>query len=116
MNFFLILYTILSIAFLIAISIFKASEDIFISFFAYFFILFVQYRVLIFKKRTFFNYITAHPALNYAILVLGFLYLSLIGVILIKNLEKDAFFYFVLTGCVSSCFYTFFMCKKSIDG
>ena len=110
-----IIYTVFSIAFLIALSIFKGTENVVIDFFAYLFMLLVQYRILVFKEKAFRNYITVHPVLNYVILSLGFFYFLLIGILLAKNIIKIPFGYFVLAGCASSCFYTFFICKKSID-
>ncbi len=110
-----IVYTILSVSFLILLSIFKESEEIFISFFAYAFILFVQYRTLFFREKAFLNFITAHPSLNYVMLCLGFFYYLIIGILLVNDVVKVPFGYFVLTGCASACFYTFFLCKKCID-
>lgn len=108
-----ILYTIFSVAFLLVLCVFKGIENLFIGFFAYLFILFVQYRTLNFRGKSLLNYIKNRPLLNYVILGLGFFYFFVIGVILAKNIIKIPFGYFVLTGCASSCFYTFFICKKN---
>lgn len=114
-NFFLIIYTIFSISFLISLSLIKGTENLFSGFFAYVFILFIQYKVLVSKDMSFLKFITAHNFLNYVILILGFLYYFVITILLVKNIIKIPFGYFVLTGCASSCFYTFFICKEYID-
>ncbi len=114
-KFFSILYTVLSISFLIVLSLFKGTENLFIGFLAYGFILLIQYKVLVFKEMAFLKFITTYSFLNYVILILGFFYYFVISILLVKDIIKIPFGYFVLTGCASSCFYTFFMCKKYID-
>ena len=111
-KFFSILYTVLSISFLIVLSLFKGTENLFIGFLAYGFILLIQYKVLVFKEMAFLKFITTYSFLNYVILILGFFYYFVISILLVKDIIK---IHFVLTGCASSCFYTFFMCKKYID-
>lgn len=114
-NFLSIIYTILSILFLITLCLFKGTENLFLGFFAYGFILFIQYKVLVFRDMSFLKFITAHNFLNYVVLILGFFYYLVITIFLVKDIVKIPFGYFVLTGCASSCFYTFFMCKKYTD-
>lgn len=112
---FSILYTVLSMSFLIVLSLFKGTENLFIGFLAYGFIVFTQYKILIFKEMTFLKFIATHSFLNYVILILGVFYYFIISILLVKDIIKISFGYFVLTGCASSCFYTFLMCKKYID-
>ena len=110
-----ILYTLLSILFLIVVGLFKGIEYLFSGFIAYGFILFVQYIALVSKGKALLKFIATHTFLNYAILVLGFFYYFIISIMLVNDIVKIAFGYFAFTGSASSCFYTFFMCKKYIN-
>lgn len=81
MKFISILYTIFSLFFLIFICIYKKSlEDILINLFVYFFILFIQYRVLMFNHKRLLNYLITYEWLNHIILILGFFFILTIGV------------------------------------
>ena len=103
-KFFSILYTVLSISFLIVLSLFKGTENLFIGFLAYGFILLIQYKVLVFKEMAFLKFITTYSFLNYVILILGFFYYFVISILLVKDIIKIPFGYFVLTGCASIYF------------
>lgn len=114
MKFISILYTIFSLFFLIFISIYKKNlEDILINLFVYFFILFIQYRVLMFNHKRLLNYLMTYEWLNHIILILGFFFILTIGVSFAKELIEFPFYYFVLMGCASSCFYTVMIVKHS---
>lgn len=109
---FIFVYTIISISFLIGLSIIKKATDImFIGFLVYFFILFMQYKILYFKNKTFIHFMIKNLVMKYIVLILGIFYLLIVIFILINDIEKNIFGYFVYMGCVSSCFYTFFICN-----